>query len=149
MQPDTVKENRVWIFFYGTYMDPSVLTANDINSPEVIPARISGYQLCIRPRVNLIPTERSFVYGSIAKLTHDEISKLYGGLEQRFNLKYLPEAVLAQTLDGNLRPALCYIAPHMEESLPSSEYVRQMAAAVRAIGLPEWYATQVESLEKE
>jgi hypothetical protein len=142
-----VEEKRVRIFFYGTFMDASVLKGQGINSPAVIPARISGYELYMRPRVNLIRADRSFVYGSIAQLTHDEITKLYAGLEERFNLKYLPEAVLAETLDGNFRPVLCYIAPQMEESPPDSEYIRQMGAAARAAGLPEWYAVYLESLE--
>lgn len=141
------EERRVWIFFCGTFMDGSVLAGEGISSPEVIPARITGYELYVRPRVTLIRVDRSFVYGSIAKLTHDEITKLYEGLEQRFNLKYLPEAVLAQTLDGNFKPALCYIAPYMEERPPESEYIRQLAAAARAIGLPEWYAASVEFFE--
>jgi hypothetical protein len=203
-----VEGKRVWIFFYGTFMDASVLKGQGINSPAVIPARISGYELYIRPRVNLLRVDQhdlhtkaatkagfevhrracleaqtsvgdrskpnaldrihtiyklvfsgwrsckscqschhSFVYGSIARLTHDEITKLYAGLEERFNLKYLPEAVLAETLDGNFRPALCYIAPQMDESPPDSEYIRQMGAAARAAGLPEWYAVYLESLE--
>jgi hypothetical protein len=142
-----MEEKRVWIFFYGTFMDRGVLLEQGINSPAVIPARLSGYELSIRPRVNLTPVERSFVYGSIAQLTHDEITKLYTGLEQSFSLIYLPEAVLAETLDGNFRPALCYIAPQMEDRPPDSEYIRQMAAAARAASLPEWYAVYLESLE--
>ena len=128
-------------------MDRGVLAEQGINSPAVIPARLSGYELSIRPRVNVTPVDRSSVYGSIAQLTHDEIAKLYTSLEQRFNLIYLPEAVLAETLDGNFRPALCYIAPHMDDSAPDSEYISQMAAAARAAGLPEWYAVYLESLE--
>jgi len=140
-----VKDSRVWIFFYGTFMDPAVLTAQGVSSTEVIPARLSGYELHIRPRANLIPADRSVVYGSIARLTNDEIAKLYQDLEVRFGLKYLPEAVLAETLDGALRPALCYIAPHMDDSPPDRQYLKQMVEAVRAIGLPDWYASHVES----
>jgi hypothetical protein len=142
-----LNEKRVWIFFYGTFMDASVLKEQGINSPRVIPARLSGYQIYIRPRVNLVPADRSFVYGSLAQLTHDEITELYAGLKQRFNLKYFPEAVLAETLDGNFRPALCYVAPRMDESPPDPEYIHQMGAAARAAALPEWYAVYLESLE--
>ncbi|MDQ2855716.1 MAG: gamma-glutamylcyclotransferase [Acidobacteriota bacterium] len=142
-----VNEKRVWIFFYGTFMDANVLKEQSINSPTVMPAKLNGYEIYISPRVNLVSADRSLVYGSLAQLTHDEITKLYAGLEQRFNLKYLPEAVLAETLDGNFRPALCYVAPHMDESPPDSEYIRQMGIAARAAGLPEWYAVYLESLE--
>ena len=142
-------ERRVRIFFYGTFMDRKVLAEHGINSPEVVPARLSGYELSIRPRVNLTRLDRSCVYGSIAAATHDEIGKLYADLEKTFALKYLPEAVLAETLDGALLPALCYVASHMEPSAPDPDYVKQLAECVRGLGLPEWYAVYVESFSHE
>jgi hypothetical protein len=53
--------------------------------------------------------------------------------------------VLAETLDGALRPALCYLAPEMSDAPADPTYVRQLAECVRALGLPEWYALRVES----
>ena len=138
-------EKRVRIFFYGTFMDSKVLAAHGINSPEVVPARLSGYQLSIRPRVNLSRVDRSCVYGSIASATHDELANLYADLERVFGFRYLPEAVLAEALDGTLRPALCYIAPHMDDDTPEPDFIKQLAACVRGLGLPEWYAVYVES----
>src|ERR1700752_4938337 len=119
-------DSRTWIFFYGTFMDPAVLNAQGIDCTELIPARLSGYELRLRPRGNLIANDRSVVYGSIANLRHDDIARLYQSLDDRWGLKYLPEAVLAETLDGTYKPALCYIVPHMEDSAPDPEYVTQM-----------------------
>lgn len=146
---EQVEERNVWIFFYGTFMDPKILADYGISSAVVIPARVSGYELRIRPRVNLVRSDSALVYGSLFKLTHDEIRKLYANLEQAFGLKYLPEAVLTESLNGNFRPALCCIAPYMEDSEPKIEYLRQMATAVRTIGLPEYYAVQIESLQTQ
>ncbi|HXD30521.1 MAG TPA: gamma-glutamylcyclotransferase family protein [Pyrinomonadaceae bacterium] len=137
---------RTWIFFYGTFMDPAILRSQGIDCDEVIPARVTGYELRLRPRGNLVASERGVVYGSIAKISHDEIAKLYRNLDERFGLKYLPEAVLAETLDGALRPALCYIVPNMKDGAAEPQYIDQMIAAVKAIGLPDWYADQVKSL---
>jgi hypothetical protein len=144
-----MNEKRVWVFFYGTFMSPEVLAAHGIHVPGVVPARLNGFELTIRSRVNLRRADRSCVYGSLAALTHDELAGLYSKLEQNFKLKYLPEAVVAETLDEALRPALCYIAPQMDGKPPEPEYVRQLAGAVRALGLPEWYAEQVEKLGDE
>ena len=69
----------------------------------------------------------------------------YRNLDDQFGLKYLPEAVIAESLDGTFRPVLCYIAPEMDDSAPSPEYVKQLASCVRELGLPEWYAAYVES----
>ena len=138
-------EKRVRIFFYGTFMSPAVLAEHGIYSPDVVPAKLNGYKLSIRPRVNLARVESANVYGSIAALTPTEISRLYGELESQFGLKYFPEAVIVESLDGAFYPVLCYVAPHMDDGEPAPEYVRQLAACVRELGLPEWYALHVES----
>jgi hypothetical protein len=144
---ETVK--RVWVFFYGTVMHPDVLADEfGITPAEVVSARLGGFELRVRGRANLVRSERSSVYGSLAALTYQEIDRLYAHIEENFGLKYLPEPVLAETLDGAYRPALCYIVPHMEDAPAEQGYVTQLAGCVRALGLPEWYAAHVESFGK-
>ena len=126
-------------------MSRAVLADYGIDVPKVLPAKLNGYQLSIQLRANLIKDDRSCSYGSIAELTHDEITTLYQNLERQFGLKYLPEPVIAETLDGAFIPVFCYIAPHMDESAPPSDYVRQLASCVRELGLPDWYAAHIES----
>lgn len=140
---------RVWVFFYGTFMHPRVLAEHGVWAAEVVPARLGGFGLQVGPRVNLVREDGACVYGALAAVTHDDLTKLYSHLEERHGLKYLPEPVLAETLDGALRPALCYLAPHMTEGRPAREYVEQLAECVRGLGLPEWYAARVESLGAE
>ena len=140
---------RVWVFFYGAFMSPSVLMEHGVTPGRIVAAKLNGFELCIRPRGNLARSERSCVYGVIAEVTHEDLARLYSDLEERFGLKYLPEPVLAEALDGAVRPALSYIAPHMDDGPAASEYVTQLAEAVRAAGLPEWYAELVESFGPE
>ena len=64
-------------------------------------------------------------------------------------MKYLSELVLAEALDGTVRPALCYIAPRMDDAPATSDYVGQLAEAVRAAGLREWYREFVASFGSE
>jgi Gamma-glutamyl cyclotransferase, AIG2-like len=136
---------RVWVFFYGTFMHPDVLAEFGVAPAAVVPARLGGFELSIRPRVNLERAERSCVYGALASVTHEEIARLYEHIEQSFGLKYFPEPLLVEALDGACRPALCYIARHMEEAPAEQGYVEQLAGCVRSLGLPEWYAAHVES----
>ena len=136
---------RVWVFFYGTFMSPGVLAEHGVFPAEVVPARLNGFELNVRPRVNLTRIDRACVYGALAAVTHAELAKIYTNLEEVFGLKYLPEPVLAEALDGTLRAALCYIAPHMSDAPAEQGYVDQLAECVRATGLPEWYAVYVES----
>lgn len=136
---------RVRVFFYGTFMNVGVLAEHGVTAGEAVPARVGGFELTIRPRVNLIASDRSCGYGGLVAVTHDDLARIYSGLEERFGLTYLPEAVLAETLDGALRPALCYIAPHMAAGPADGAYVKHLAVCVRGLGLPEWYALHVES----
>jgi Gamma-glutamyl cyclotransferase, AIG2-like len=136
---------QVWVFFYGTIMNPVVMKDFGVIANEVVPARLPGFDIIIRPRPNLVRSERTSVYGSIMRVTHGDLVAIYSGLEKNFGIKYLPEAVFAMTLDGALRPALCYIVPHMADAPPDPQFVKQLAQCVRTMGHPEWYAAHVEA----
>lgn len=140
---------HVWVFFYGAFMSPGVLIEHGVTPGRIVPAKLNGFELYIRPRGNLLRSDRWCVYGVIAEVTHEDLARLYADLEEHFGLKYLPEPVLAEALDGTVRPALCYIAPHMADAPATKEYVNGLAEAVRAVGLPEWYAEFVESFGPE
>jgi len=142
-----MEERRVWIFFYGAFMDPAVLQANGVKVTVVVPALVRGRRLEIRPRANLVADDQAVAFGSLAELIHQEIDSLYRMLDEKFGLKYFPEAVMAETLEGTLRPALCFVASELDGSRPTHEYIQQMLAAIKAVGLPEWYASYVKSLE--
>src|SRR5205807_6417360 len=95
-----LEARRVSVFFYGTFMNPGVLAEYGIIAGDLLPAKVAGFELYIRPRVNLVLCERASVYGAIALVTHKDLEKIYSELEKRFDLRYLPEAVLAETLSG-------------------------------------------------
>jgi cation transport regulator ChaC len=136
---------RVWVFFYGTFMSADVLARHGVRAREVIPARLQGFELTIRPRVNLTPSDRSCAYGAVAAVAHAELDRIYAELREQFGLAYDPRAALAETLDGRLRSALVYITDSMTDAAPDPAYVTELAACVRGHGLPEWYARHVES----
>jgi hypothetical protein len=137
---------HVWVFFYGTIMNPSVMKDFGVTANKVLPAMLTGFDITIRPRPNLVRSERTSVFGSLITVTHEDLITIYSGLEKNFGVKYLPEAVLATTLDGALRPALCYIVPHLPDAAPDPVFIKQLAQCVRTMGHPEWYAAHVEAL---
>jgi Gamma-glutamyl cyclotransferase, AIG2-like len=135
---------RIWVFFYGTFMNPDVMKTFGVIANEVLPAKLAGFDITIRPRPNLVRSERTTVFGSLMDVTHEDLNTIYSALEKNFGLRYLPEAVLASTLGGSMRPALCYLAPDMPDAEPDPSFIKQLAQCVRAMGLPEWYALHVE-----
>jgi hypothetical protein len=135
----------VWVFFYGTIMDPAVMKDFGVTAGEVEPAQLAGFELSIRPRPNIAPAQRSTVFGSLMTVTHQDLTTIYSGLEKHFGIKYLPEAIFAANRAGALRPALCYRVAHMPDSPADTKFVIQLAQCVRTMGHPDWYAEYVES----
>ena len=136
---------RILVFFYGTFMDTAVLAEYGVAAAGAAAASVGGYELVVGPRVNLVRAPWGRVYGALVAVTHDDVARLYTGLEQRYGIRYAPEAVLAQTRDGQHVAAQSYIAHEMAPGEPAAAYVRQLAGCIRALGLPEWYAAYVES----
>ncbi len=140
---------RVWVFFYGTFMSADVLRDHGVFPKEVVPAKLAGHALSICPRVNLTKANTATAYGALALVTQSELGGIYSGLAHDFGLVYKPETVHAETMNGESCPALCYIAQVMAPGPADEDYVRELAACVRAHGLPESYARHVESFGRD
>jgi hypothetical protein len=56
---------RVWVFFYGTIMNPVVMKEFGVITDQVAPATLSGFDIIIRLRLNLVRNERTNVFGSL------------------------------------------------------------------------------------
>ena len=112
------------------------------------PPRLAGFDIRIEPRANLVRADGHCVYGIVATATHQELDRLYAHARQILGETYLPEAVLTETLDGKWRPALCYIAPHMEPRPAAADYVERIVRPARAFGFPSWYVERLESFRR-
>lgn len=137
--------DNVWVFFYGTFMSADVLRRHGMVCDETIPVKLDGYELSIRPRVNLIPKTGCTSYGGLAHVSHGELSTLYGGLVANFGISYLPYPVKALMANGRSKLALCYISFDIEESLADPEYVHEMAKCAAELGAPEAYREHIKS----
>jgi hypothetical protein len=138
-------EPQVWTFFYGSYMNPAVLRGVDIVPERFDVARLDGYDIRIAPRANLVPSSRHSVYGVLAQATHAELARLYTHARDVLGETYLPHPVLAETLAGDWRPALCYIAPTMSVGRPDPAYVERIIGPATEFGFPAWYIARLES----
>jgi cation transport regulator ChaC len=136
---------RVWVFFYGSYMNFDVLREVDLVPDRWEVARLAGFDLRIAHRANLVRSDGAVVYGILATATHAELARLYAHAEEILGEVYLPEAVLAETLDGTWRAALCYLCPDMEPRPADPAYVERIAAPARALGFPAWYLDRIRA----
>src|SRR5262245_61100463 len=138
-------EDKIWIFFYGSYMNRDVLRQVDLVPDAWQPACLPGFDIRIGPRANLVRSPEHTVHGALATATHKELERLYSHARDVLGETYLPEAVLAQTRDGGWRPALCYIAPAMAACRADPAYVDRILAAARELGLPAAYIARLET----
>jgi len=135
---------RVWVFFYGSYMNPDVLREVEIVPVEWEVGRLNGFDIEIRPRANLVRSEQHCVYGVLTTATHAQLTRLYAHAKDVLGETYLPFPVCAETLDGKSRPVLCYIAPVMEPRAVDQRYLERILRPAREFRLPAWYVERLE-----
>src|SRR4030095_14102803 len=97
-------EPKVWVFFYGSYMNFDVLKDANLLPEQWEVARLSGYDIMIQPRANLIRSDRACVYGILATATHAELDRLYDHAQNVLGETYLPATALAATVECTWGP---------------------------------------------
>src|SRR5271166_3037780 len=138
-------EPKVWVFFYGSYINFSVLREVGLVPEHWEVARLHGFDIRIQPRANLVSSQEHCVYGIAATATHAELARLYAHARDVLGEVYLPQAVLVQNLAGLWRPALCYICPEMLPRPADNAYIERIIGPARRLGFPELYIARLES----
>ena len=140
-----MKPPKVWTFFYGSYINFDVLKEVGLEPETWEVARLTGFDIEVAPRANLVRSDVASVFGIVTTATHEELSLLYAHAKDVLGETYLPEAVLVETLDGKWRPALCYICPHMELRPADPAYLDRILGPARRYGFPQLYLDRPES----
>ena len=135
----------VLVFFYGSYMNRAVLAEIGLSPALWEPASLSGFDIRIAPRGNLVRAPGHIVFGVLAAATHAELDRLYTHAQTVLGETYLPEAVLVRTQTGAWHPTLCYIATDMKPAPPEAAYVARILEPARELAFPAWYIERLES----
>jgi len=136
---------KVWVFFYGSYINRDVLAELDFVPGDVEVASLAGFDLRIRPLANLVRSEEHTVFGINTRATHAELERFYRHAEHVLGDVYLPEAVLTRTREDLVRPALAYVSPNRSDEPADPAYVARIAGPAREYGFPSWYLDRIES----
>lgn len=136
----------VWVFFYGSYINLDVLREVDLVPGAWCKATVSGFDLVIAPRANLVRDPSRMVWGFLATATHAELARLYSEHAQGvLGETYLPEAIVAVDEAGRLQPALTYIASDMTPRPAERAYVERIAVPAQRAGFPPDYIAKIRS----
>ena len=134
-------ERHIDAFFYGLFMDVNVLHEAGVAPTDPRRGYVDGFALRIGRRATLVSARGARAYGMLFALSHRELDRLYSapGLEH-----YVPEAVLAQVLEGDRVAALCYNlldvpAPHEH----NAEYASKLRGVLRELDFPREYIASI------
>ena len=132
--------NRLPVFFYGLFMDESLLASKGIHATEPTIGYVEGYGLRIGERATLLPETGSRAYGVLMKIAPDDAAALYS--DQSVS-DYVAEPVVV-TLPGDFRvSAMCYNLPAAKLRGTNPEYAAALLALATKLGLPDGYLRHI------
>jgi len=132
---------KVSVFFYGSFMRADVMAKSSVSPAQVEVAQLQGYDITLDPHANIFPCAFASVFGILVKVTHEELTRMYGVSGVGV---FLPEAVLVKVGEGSWMPALCFMPPGRSEKKPDLAYLVRLIEAAVVRGLPQNYIDRLQ-----
>lgn len=135
-----MKTVEVTVFFYGLFMDSSLLASYGIEPSRVELGRVEGFGLRIGERATLLRRESENAYGQLMSVNREALEGLYSnsGVSD-----YVAEDVSVILSDGKVETALCYNLPEHKLRGTNDEYARSLFRLAQQLGLPHHYVQQI------
>lgn len=132
--------NELLVFFYGLFMDASLLASKGVRLAEPTIGYVDGYGLRIGKRATLLPEANSRAYGVLMKIASEDAAALYS---EQSVADYVAEPVVV-TLPGDIQvSAVCYNLPAAKLVGTNPEYAAALLALATKLGLPESYLRDI------
>jgi hypothetical protein len=136
------------VFFYGLFMDRSLLTEKGLHPQVSGAAVLPDYRIHIGERATLLRSASSRAYGMVMELTDQEARSLYSEPSVR---EYMPERVLVELLDtSEAVEADCYNLPR-ELGLVGANpaYATKLAQLAEALQFDSAYVEEIAAYAQE
>lgn len=134
--------NALMVFFYGLFMDESLLASKGVHVTESTIGYVDGYGLRIGERATLVPEPKSRAYGVLMKIGSEDAAALYS---EQSVADYVAERVVV-TLPGNIRlSAVCYNLPAAKLVGNNPEYAAALLDLAARLGLPDSYLRHIRN----
>ena len=130
------------IFFYGLFMDRSLLTAKGLHPAVVGSAMLPDYRIHIGERATLLRSPSRRAYGIVMELDDEEARSLYADPSVR---EYVPERVRVElSATGEAVEADCYnLPPQSGLAGTNPAYARELSRLLEALGFDASYVAEV------
>ena len=131
------------VFFYGLFMDRTILLKNGINPSNPRKGYLNDYALKIGNRASLIPCKNEKSYGIVMTVDKDAIDTLYA---EASVADYIPEEVTIITNTGNYIPAICYNLPSELLTGTNEFYAISLYKLAKKEGFPDDYLEKIKKM---
>lgn len=128
------------VFFYGLFMDESLLATKRIKPSNVRLGFVDGYALRIGERATLVRSPGGRAYGAMMDIAPHQATELYA---EESVADYLPEPVIVDLMDGTRVEATCYNLPDDKITGTNKEYADSLLNVATRLGFPDSYLDQI------
>jgi hypothetical protein len=133
--------NPSMIFFYGLFMDESLLASKGVHVSQAAIGHVDGYSLRLGDRATLVPASNSRAYGVLMKIGSGDAAALYA---EPSVADYVAETVVVTLPGNNQVSAVCYNLPAEKLTGTNPQYAMHLLALAKRLGLPEPYVRHIE-----
>lgn len=134
--------NEIAVFFYGLFMDESLLAAKGVHATDPIIGFVEGYRLRIGERATLVPESDSRAYGVSMTISSEDAASLYS---EKSVADYVAEPVVVTSLEGVQVSAVCYILPTAKLVGTNPGYAAALLTLATKLGLPDSYLREIRN----
>ena len=124
------------VFFYGLFMDESLLASKGVHPTESTIGYVDGFGLHIGKRATLLPEENCRTYGVLMKINSEDAAALYS---EQSVADYVAEPVVVKLSGNTEASAICYNLPAARLEGTNPEYAAALLALATKLGLPDTY----------
>lgn len=140
MQQET--NNSITVFFYGLFMDESLLASKGIRPKVSVFGYVEGYRLQIGERATLLPEPDSRSYGMVMEISDDQVAELYSAPSV---CDYVAETIVVSLPNDVQLAAACYNLPATKLTGKNSDYAAALLALATRLGMPESYCAHIRA----
>jgi len=129
------------VFFYGLFMDKSILLKNGIKPTNPRKGCLNDYALEIGNRASLLPTKGHKAYGIVMTVDDQAITALYA---EASVADYVPEIVTIVMNAGETIDAVCYNLPAELMTGTNETYASSLLELATKEGFPLEYLEKIK-----
>jgi len=129
------------VFFYGLFMDTTILAKNGIFPSNLRKGYLQDYVLKIGNRASLLPEKNERSWGVLMNADKDALYNLYA---EPSVADYIPEEVTVHLESGDTVKAFCYNLPAALMTGTNPTYAASLYKLAKTLGFPNVYLKAIK-----